>query len=329
MRFVSVRTRGGPRPSLGRRSARTVMAATALVVLLQAAAPCRTVAQERSRGAARTDQTVDVTRGVRLRLESLSGIVTVRAWDKDAVRVQARHSTAARVSIRSVGSTVTVQSDSTSGAPGSVDYEINVPRWMPVSIEVTNDDITIEGTESDVSAETVQGNITIKGGAGSVRAESVQGRVVLEGVKGRVDVSSVNDFIRVDGAVGEIAADTTNGAITLVRIESSRVQATTVNGTITYDGTVADDGHYALATHNGDILVSIQGRSNVTFDVRTYNGSFNPDLAVKGTLPARRGGHGLYTLGNGSARMDLESFGGSIRVRDAGAASRTRRHEKE
>jgi DUF4097 and DUF4098 domain-containing protein YvlB len=85
---------------------------------------------------------------------------------------------------------------------------------------------------------------------------------------------------------------------------------------------VADEGHYSLTTHNGDILVSIPATSNVTFDVRTYNGTLTPDLPVKGSVPSRRGGRGRYTLGSGSARMEIESFGGSIRLRDEAEAPR-------
>ena len=248
--------------------------------------------------------------------------MTVRGWDKDAVRVQARHAPATRVLIRNTRSTLSVQSESSAGPSGGVEYEINVPRWMPVAVEVTNDNITIEGTESDVAVETVRGHVSIKGGSGTVRAESVEGRVVVEGAKGRITVSSVNDLIRIDDVVGEVSADTTNGAITLARVQSSTVDASTVNGSVTYQGTVADDGHYRLATHNGDIVVSIPGAANVTFDVRTYNGRFSSDLAVKGSPPARRGGHGLYTLGTGAAQMELESFGGSISVRDTAAPQR-------
>ena len=36
----------------------------------------------------RTDQTVDVTRGMQLVLSSQAGEATIRAWDRDAVRVQ-------------------------------------------------------------------------------------------------------------------------------------------------------------------------------------------------------------------------------------------------
>ena len=38
----------------------------------------------------RTDQTVDVTSGMQLVLSSQAGEATIRAWDRDAVRVQAR-----------------------------------------------------------------------------------------------------------------------------------------------------------------------------------------------------------------------------------------------
>ena len=288
-----------------------------IVLLAHAVSPPGAVAQERSRGTARTDKTVDVVRGTRLTLESQAGAVTIHGWDKDTVRVQAQHAATTHVLIRSNRSKLSVQSESSAGSPGSIEYEINVPRWMPVAVEVTFDNITIEGTEGDVSAETVRGHISIKGGSGTVRAESVAGPVVVEGAKGRVTVSSVNDLIRIDDVVGDVSADTTNGAITLAHVQSSMVDASTVNGSVTYEGTVADDGHYWLVTHNGDIVVSIPAAANVTFDVRTYNGRFSSDLAVKGSPPARRGGHGLYTLGTGAAQMGLESFGGSISVRDA------------
>jgi hypothetical protein len=296
---------------------------TALAVVTALACPGTVDAQEPRRGTPQTDRTVEVVKGTRLVLESLSGSVNVRAWDKDTVRVQARHATAANVSIRTVKSTLSIHSDSNRGSAGRVEYDISVPRWMPVSIEVNYDDVSIEGTDADIAAETVRGNIAIKGGGGSIKAESVQGKVVVEGAKGRVEASSVNDLVRVDAAVGEIAAETTNGGITLSRIQSSMVEASSVNGSITYEGSIADDGHYSLSTHNGDIIVAIPDRSSLTFDVRTYNGSFSSELPVKGNAPQRRGAHALYTLGSGSARMELESFGGSIKVRNAGAVSRS------
>lgn len=60
----------------------------------------------------------------------------------------------------------------------------------------------------------------------------------------------------------------------------------------------------------------------MTFSVRTYNGEFNTSLPLKGPdrSDVRRGKRVLYTLGNGSAEVEMESFGGAIRLRRAGGA---------
>jgi DUF4097 and DUF4098 domain-containing protein YvlB len=317
-------TQGGRRRRGGTGLRRIAVA----IVLLLLPAAIELTAQDRTRSSARTEQTVSVSRGTRLRLDNQAGSVTVRAWDKDAVRVQAEHGSNVQVSIRNARSVLRIDSDATSGKLGRVVYEIAVPKWMPVSVETTFDDITVEGTESDVSVETVRGHVMIKGGSGSVKAESVQGRVVVEGARGRIEASSVSDLIKLDTVTGEISADATNGAISLVRIQSSMVDANTVNGSITFDGKIADDGHYGFSTHNGDIVVAIPPSANVTFDVITYHGRFAPDLPLKGSAPRRRGDHAVYTLGTGAAQMELESFGGSIKVIEGGSAQPSAKQEK-
>jgi hypothetical protein len=57
--------------------------------------------------------------------------------------------------------------------------------------------------------------------------------------------------------------------------------------------------------------------ANATFTIRTYQGSFSTDLPLEGVSRAaiQRGRRVTTTLGNGSADVNLETFGGSIRVR--------------
>src|SRR5687767_13647784 len=93
---------------------------TALLVSLAAAA----AAQERTPRAPQTDQAVPVSRGTRLTVDNHAGEVVVRTWDKDSLRVQARHASRARVNIRTTPAGVRVSASSQNGPPGSVDYEI-------------------------------------------------------------------------------------------------------------------------------------------------------------------------------------------------------------
>jgi DUF4097 and DUF4098 domain-containing protein YvlB len=100
-------------------------------------------------------------------------------------------------------------------------------------------------------------------------------------------------------------------------IDSKSVDTTTVNGTITYEGKIADGGHYNFGTHNGDVNLGIPENTNATFTIRTYQGRISTDFALEGYNPreAPRGRRATATLGNGSADVSLESFGGSIRLR--------------
>ena len=286
-------------------------AAVLLCTLIAQAQPPSEAKQSR---APQTDQSVPVSHGARLAIDNYAGEVVIHAWDKDAVRVQARHNARAKVTIRTESNIVTIGA----GSNGSVDYEINAPAWMPVTVEGQFDFVTIEGVQAEVSVSTVRGDIVLKG-VGPATAKTIEGAIEVDGARGRITLSSVNEDVKVTGGTGEIAADTTNGSITLAHVQSSSVEITSVNGDVSYDGTFADKGHYSFSTHNGDITMTVPATANATFNVRTYSGEFSTSLTVKGpdTSTVRRGKRVSYTLGNGSAEIELESFGGDIRLRRA------------
>ena len=147
----------------------------------------------------RTDQTVDVTRGQQLVLSSQAGEATVRAWDRDAVRVQAAHGTRERVEVQTADNTVRVRARTASGhggPAGLIDYIVTVPRWMPVSLSGTYLAANIEGAGAEVNVETVGGDITVKGGTGAVTLRSIEGEIIVENASGKVQATTVNDSIR-------------------------------------------------------------------------------------------------------------------------------------
>jgi DUF4097 and DUF4098 domain-containing protein YvlB len=304
------------------------MATAVLMSVIVAAAPG---AQERPSKPPETDQTLPVTRGARLTVENYAGEVIVRTWSQDSLRVQARHSSRTRVNIRTTEAGILVRAATERGPSESVDYEITAPAWIPIRIDGHYNFATIEGAQGEVSVASVRGDIVIKGGTGTVTGKSIEGRVLVENARGRITVSSVNEAIRITGANGEISAETTNGDITMTRIESSSVEATTVNGDVTYDGTVANGGRYRITTHNGDITMTVPESSSATFSARTYNGDFSAStLPLKGPprSEVRSGKRVVYTLGSGSAEVELESFGGAIRLRRPGASATGKDRER-
>jgi hypothetical protein len=108
-------------------------------------------------------------------------------------------------------------------------------------------------------------------------------------------------------------------------MDATSVDASSINGTITYEGRIADNGHYSFETHNGDLLLGLPENANATFTIRTYQGGLSTDLPLQGVgrNELQRGRRVTTTLGNGSADVSLETFGGTIRLR-RGTVSRQR-----
>jgi DUF4097 and DUF4098 domain-containing protein YvlB len=278
-----------------------------------------------------TDQTVQVQKGTRLEVRTFAGDVVVKTWDKDAVRVQAEHSDRETVDIQQGDHVVTVRSQARRGAPRSVDYTLTVPAWMPVSASGTYMDATMDGVGADVTVETTRGDIAVTGGSGVVTLKSVDGEIQLNKAKGHVEVRAVNEGVQLADVAGDVSVESVNGDLTLDRIDSANVDLYTVNGNIVYDGPIRDKGVYRMTTHNGLISVAVAESANATVTVRTYSGSFKSSFPVKVDEQNTRKRFTL-TFGNGSAQMELESFGGTIALRRPGEArpetDRERRHRR-
>lgn len=297
------------------------MLLTGLIVALAfAQTPAAGAGATARQQAPQTDETIAVQRGGRLTVNNFAGEVILRTWDRDSLRVVARHQPRATVRIRPTTGGLSVTSSGARG-PASVDYEITAPTWMPVRIEGPYNFVTIEGTQAEVFADTVRGDVIVKGGTGIVTARSVQGEVQISNARGKITATSVNQKVTIRDTSGDISVDTVNGGISMTGIDSKLVEATTVNGTIVYEGRLADGGHYSFGTHNGDILLGLGQGSNATFTFRTYQGSVNTEFQLEGynAAEARRGRRVTGTLGNGSADVNLETFGGSIRLRKGSA----------
>lgn len=272
-----------------------------------------------------TDTTLSVQRGTRLDLSSMGGEVTVRAWNREAVRIVGDYGQRERIEVSATGLVVRVRGRSVRGGHPSIEFRITVPSWMDVEIGGTFLEADVEGVRGEVRVETVHGDIQLRGGRGFVSLRSVQGEVVVRDAEGRIEVRSVNGDVRVSDGRGPMLAETVNGDIVLDRIGSASVVATTTNGDVRYDGSIENDGRYTFTTHNGDLVVSVSEGTNATVSVATYNGEFESAFPVTLTETRAGGKRFTFVLGDGSARIQLDSFGGTIRLRRPRAGGPRRR----
>jgi len=262
-----------------------------------------------------TDTTFAVPAGARLRLDNHSGSVRVSSWDRQEMRVRAQHGSRDVIEINTSGAVVRVQAERSRGMANFVEYDITVPRSMAVDLGGVETDLTVEGVAGDISASSVEGDVTIRGAGGAVTVSTVEGDIIVDGGRGRLAISGTDGDVTITGAHGEISVGTVEGNVTLENVESANVDVSTVDGDITYHGTVQDDGRYRLTSHDGDITLSAPAGINATVSVATFDGSFEADPAFHVQISEMRPGRRFsFTLGSGSARMELETFDGEIRI---------------
>ena len=260
------------------------------------------------------DTTFAVRQGQRLEVDNFGGTIIVTAWNEDRIRVAAASSGDA---FRVEGGSITIQVNTSAGrygGPGDAELTIQVPAWMDLELSGNEVDISARGMRSAVQANTVDGSITIDGAEGNVEANSVEGDVEISNVKGRVQLNTVEGKVTLTNISGTaVEAETVDGDIEMTGVTTPNISANTVDGDIDWSGTLAPTGSYRFATHDGDLMLRINGEPDATVSVDTFDGSLDSDWAVTLTGSQRR--RMSFTLGAGRARLELSSFDGRISLK--------------
>ncbi|MFQ5679804.1 MAG: DUF4097 domain-containing protein [Gemmatimonadota bacterium] len=266
---------------------------------------------------AAADTLVEVEPGTRISIRNHEGSITVRGWDRAAVRVVSDRSDA-RLELSRAGRGLLIRARNfETGGAAAMELTVTVPTSSPVSLNGPFADMTVEGVEANVTAETVDGDIRVSGGRGLISLQTVEGSIDLRDATGRISAVTVDGELELSSLSGDITASTLDGDIRLEEIDSSDVKATTIDGDITFGGTLARNGLYRLSTHDGDLLVAIPEGSDVTVSVDTFSGAFGSSFPV--TLQSKGENRRIeFTLGSGAARLELQAFDGEIRLRRPG-----------
>jgi len=246
------------------------------------------------------DTTIAVHRGTTLRVANYAGSVVIETWPKDEVRIEATHSDQDRVWVRSIDGALLVKTTTSPKAQRSTDIHITAPAWMNLEVSGTHTDVAVEGTRGQVRVTTVHGDVDVTDGCG------------------HMELNTVNRDIRVARGMGTIVAESVNGDCVLRSMEADTVDASTVNGSIVYEGTYRPRGSYRLASHNGDVAVAVPKQCDASFAVATFSGEFASAFPVSVT-GSSRGRRMQFSLGNGSARIELKSFQGTIHLYRSGS----------
>lgn len=186
---------------------------------------------------------------------------------------------------------------------GAVDYEVQVPAGVTVTVRSSTGGIRVEKATGDLNLGSESGAIEIRDADKShLRVQTVSGTVTVANATGaHLDASSVGGDIHLANVTGpSISADSNSGAID-------------------YTGDCGGGGDYDFSTHSGDITVTLPASASVDLTARSTNGSVRNDVALQPlphTALSLSAGKSLAGRANsGAAAVRLRSFSGTIRVK--------------
>jgi len=186
-------------------------------------------------------------------LKNINGKVTISAWDKNEVQINAVKSASseqklreARIEVAGSGHSVDVQTKypgHTNNNPAKVDYTIYLPRNARI-----------------FAAETVNGGIRIDGPRGRIKASTVNGTAEVWNASDELELNSVN---------GDVKASLSNAG-------HSRVKLNVVNGTVTLTLPASANARLKASTVHGDIHSDLP--------VHVEKSKYAPGASVDSTL---------------------------------------------
>ena len=208
-------------------------------------------------------------------VSNVNGSITLEAWDKDEVRLEATKTADSKESLADLEIEVTATADSF-----RVEAEYKSSKW--------ND----KGNDN----RRVDFKLWVPRGAFLNEIETVNGSAI---------VSNFTNFTKISAVNGNVTAVNLRGA----------AQLSTVNGSVNADFDRVDGaGRIDLNTVNGSVSVTVPSDLNATIRAHSLNGNITNDFGLP-IKKGQYVGRDLYgRVGSGEAQIKLNSVNGRLSI---------------
>jgi hypothetical protein len=202
-----------------------------------------------------------------------------------------------------------------------VTIKVMVPRGVHVIARTGSGDITIKETRGDVDVESTAGNVVITDAA-DVEATNLSGDLEVRQPSGTVTLSTNSGDCTVADARGSVEASSVSGDVRISRSWARLVKGETTNGSVSFEGMIVDGGRYSFSSHSGGIWLGIPKTANAQVGITTWNGQVESEFPVAlrpgFTSAVNSTKRYTLTLGQGLARVTIETFSGDVSITSSG-----------
>lgn len=208
-----------------------------------------------------------------------------------------------------------------------INLELKVPRDVELErIYIRAGNISISDLDGGVSLRTDDGNISVRRvgspGGGLIDVATGSGNINLSNIKGDVRIVSISSTITVECVKGDVAARVSSGQIA-VSNTTGDVEANVSSGSASFTGPIHPERRYRLKTLSGNVSMDIPDSVGFTAVLSAYSGQIEKDFQFSNepqTPPSRTTRRVVGKYGDGSGRIELDSFSGHVSLRKIAAS---------
>ena len=184
--------------------------------------------------------------------------------------------------------------------PCEVDYLVRLPRACEVKVSGVSSRIQAAELEGQLDLSTVSGEISIHSLSGSLAVSSVSGNIQGAGINGGLHLKTVSGDVRLSQA------------------ELSRLEASTVSGSIQLQSSLGQ-GPYRFNSVSGDVSMELPKGAACRVELRSVSGDLQIERPV--TRRSKSGGTQQVEIGSGGPSISVSSISGNVSILGANGAS--------
>ena len=254
---------------------------------------------------------------IRVFLEG-EGSVRIVGWNADSVHVNGTHTAGVgQVAVGGDESSAKVGYwPDAEGHSGRADLEVRLPASATVWVKLTDASADISGVTGGLDVYAIKGDVRVSGNPSELSAESMGGGLELSGASPTVKAKTGSGPITFRGESDDVSLMSVSGRITVSGPRLKWGHFESVKGDIVFEGDLAKGGSVTFKNHHGRIELHLPEQVGAEFTVTTWEGELTSDfdLGPEAEGDARAGKRRTFTVGKGLASVDIQNFGGDVRI---------------
>lgn len=274
-----------------------------------------------------SDKNFQMGASPRLSFHACAGDLRIQSWDREEVQVHFREGEAAQAQevegelriANAMPEAVNVPPGASVLIQGCVG-DVRATNLAALRIEQHQGDLSLHQV-SQVELTTVHGDVEARE-ARSLQVATLHGDLRAQAIAESLAISAVHGDIELKEAQGQLALQDITGDV-VIREPAGHLDMRNVTGDVVLSGNLQTGDYHLEAL--GDVVLRLGTASNVQVELEARLGRIAYDLAL---TEITESAHKLSgKMGQGTARVQVVTLGGDIRLRALGADQL--RHEME